>query len=73
MNTKIEIDKKIKQIADNENVIISGYAFTKCDLGISVINLNYPDSSAIFDNNGEMIESSMDDIELSIVSDYFQK
>lgn len=75
MNTKddLEIDKKIKNIADNADVIISGYAFSKNDLGISVVNLNFPDSSAVFGKDDEMIETSMDDIELSIALDYLQK
>lgn len=75
MNTKTEpeIDKKIRDIAENADVIISGYAFSKNDLGISVVNLNFPDSSAVFGKDDEMIETSMDDIELSIARDYLQK
>lgn len=70
---KIKIDDKIAKLADSADVIINGYAFSKCDLGVSVVNLNFPDSSAVFDNNGEMIETSMDDIELEIAHDYLQK
>ncbi|MCD8013597.1 MAG: hypothetical protein LUG99_10550 [Lachnospiraceae bacterium] len=32
----------IKEIADNADVIVNGYAFTKCDLGYRVLNLNRP-------------------------------
>ncbi len=68
MNTE-----KIKELADNAEVIICGYAFSKCENGISVVNLNAPDYAAVFSNEGEMLETSMDDIELSIVRDYLEK
>lgn len=65
--------EKIKELADNAEVIICGYAFSKCENGISVLNLNAPDHAAVFSNEGEMLETSMDDIELSIVRDYLEK
>ncbi|WP_288567322.1 hypothetical protein [uncultured Treponema sp.] len=68
MNTE-----KIKELADNAEVIICGYAFSKCENGISVLNLNAPDHAAVFSNEGEILETSMDDIELSIVRDYLEK
>ena len=68
MNTE-----KIKELADNAEVIICGYAFSKCENGISVLNLTAPDHAAVFSNEGEMLETSMDDIELSIVRDYLEK
>lgn len=68
MNTE-----KIKELADNAEVIICGYAFSKCENGFSVLNLNAPDHAAIFSDKGEMLETSMDDIELSIVRDYLEK
>ena len=68
MNTE-----KIRELADNAEVIICGYAFSKCENGISVVNLNAPDHAAVFSNEGEMLETSMDDIELSIVRDYLEK
>ena len=64
---------KVKEIADEADVIINGYAITKCQLGFSVVNLNMNNSSAVFDFNNEMIETSMDDIELSIARDYLLK
>lgn len=73
MNIDVMPDDKVKKIADKAEVIINGYAFSKCDLGVSVVNLNFPSSAAVFDNNDEMIETSMDNIELSIARDYLQK
>lgn len=71
--TKINVDDKIRNLADKADVIIDGYAFSKCELGVSVVNLNFPDSSAVFGADDEMIETSMDDIELSIARDYLLK
>lgn len=38
----------IKEIADNADVIVNGYAFTKSDLGYRVLNLNKPTKAAVF-------------------------
>ncbi len=36
----------IKTIADKADIIINGYAFTREDDGIHVLNLNSPDKAA---------------------------
>lgn len=59
-------------IADNANIVVNGYAFTTDKQNIKVINLNKPTSSAII-TAGEISETSMDDIELDIVMEYFLK
>ena len=63
----------IKTIADRADIIINGYAFTRKDESIHVLNLNNPDKAVVFDANGEVLETSMDDIELSIASRYLQQ
>ena len=62
----------IKTIADKADIIVNGYAFTRSEKSIRVLNLNGPDKAAVFNNNGELLETTMDDIELSIVSRYPQ-
>lgn len=62
----------IKTIADKADIIVNGYAFTRSEKSIRVLNLNSPDKAAVFNNNGELLETTMDDIELSIVSRYLQ-
>jgi len=62
----------IKTIADKADIIVNGYAFTRSEKSIRVLNLNVPDKAAVFNNNGELLETTMDDIELSIVSRYLQ-
>ena len=63
----------IKSIADKADVIINGYAFTRKDGRIHVINLNSPDKAVVFNADGEVLETTMDDIEISIASCYLRK
>lgn len=60
----------IKTIADKADIIINGYAFTRNDDRIQVLNLNCPDKAVVFNTEGEVLETTMDDIELSIASRY---
>ncbi|MEG1196685.1 MAG: hypothetical protein RSE58_14020 [Clostridia bacterium] len=64
---------KLKQIADDADVIINGYAFSRKDDNISVLNLNRPEKAALMTPSGEVLETSMDDIELMIVCGYLQR
>ena len=63
----------IREIADNADMIINGYAFTRCPEGVRALNLNRPDRAVVFSESGDMLETSMDDIEVRIVSDYLKK
>lgn len=63
----------IKNIADKADFIVNGYAFTHVDDSIHVLNLNCPDKAVVFSVNGEVMETTMDDIELSIASRYLQQ
>lgn len=63
----------IKTIADKADVIINGYAFTRKDDCIQVLNLNSPDKAVVFDMGGEVLETTMDDIEISIASRYLKQ
>lgn len=68
----MSIDRK-KEITDQAEVIINGYAVIKNDIGMLVVNLNADNASAVFDRNDEMLETSMDDIDLAIAHDYLIK
>lgn len=61
---------KVATIAD---LIVNGYAFTKDGTNIRVLNLNRLEKAAFISESGEVLETSMDDIELDIVLDYFKK
>ena len=63
----------IKTIADEADVIVNGYAFTRKDDGIHVLNLNSPDKAVVFTMSGEVQETTMDDIEISIASRYLKQ
>ena len=64
---------RIKEIADAADMIVSGSAFTRLPDGYRVINLNRLESVARFSKNGDVIETSMCDIETTIAWKYFEK
>ena len=61
----------IMSVADAADMIVNGYAFTRDPKGFRVLNLNQPDKAAVFSKAGEVLETSMDDIELRIALDYY--
>lgn len=63
----------IKEVADNAEMIINGYAFTKYGEYIRVLNLNNPKKASLINKKGEVLETSMDDVEIDIVDDYYNK
>ncbi|MCD7892182.1 MAG: hypothetical protein LUG60_00645 [Erysipelotrichaceae bacterium] len=62
----------IKDIADKADMIINGYAFTKDNDNIKVINLNHTECAAVLTKDAIVLETSMDDIELEIVCMYLK-
>ena len=58
------------QLAD---FIVNGYSFICENTQIRVLNLNDTSRAAVLDLNGEVLETSMDDIEISIVQAYWEK
>jgi len=63
----------VAEVADAAEVIVNGYAFTKFEENIKVLNLKRPDKAALISKVGEVLETSMDDVELDIVLDYYKK
>lgn len=63
----------IEKIADEADLIVNGYAFKKCDIGYRVLNLDYPEHAIVISADGDTLETTMDDIEIQIVKDYFAK
>ena len=63
----------VKKVADEADVIVNGYAFTKCKEGYRILNLNRPDRAAVLSQTGDVLETSMDDIELQIVKYYLSR
>ena len=63
----------IFEVADAAEVIVNGYAFTKDGTNVKVLNLNRADRAAVLSQDGEVLETSMDDVELDIVIDYYKR
>lgn len=65
----------VNKIANEADMIINGYAFKKLgNIGsITVVNLNNPQKAVCFSMNNNVLETTMDDIELHIVKDYLEK
>ena len=66
-------DAKIREIADKADMIIRGYAFTREDALIRILNLNDRESSMVITLDGTMVETNMDEIEQALVLDIWQK
>jgi len=64
---------EIEKIAQGADFIVNGYSFFCQDSMVRVLNLNNPASAAVLNKNGDILETSMDDIELSIVQKYWEK
>lgn len=62
--------EKVAQLAD---FIVNGYSFICENTQTRVLNLNDISRAAVLDLNGEVLETSMDDIEISIVQAYWEK
>ena len=63
----------IIKVADNADMIVSGYAFTCSKCGIRVLNLNNPNSAAILSEEGELLATNMSDIETVVMLDHFKR
>ena len=60
--------QKLDEIIDKAAFIVGGYAFVPGnDDTVSIIDLSYPHHVSVVDKAGEIIETNMDDIEISIV------
>ncbi len=66
-------DAKIREIADKADMIIRGYAFTREDALIRILNLNDRESSMVITPDGTMVETNMNEIEQALVLDIWQK
>lgn len=61
----------VEKIAEKADMIINGYAFTKDNEYVRVLNLNCLNHAAVIYDN-IIIETNMDDIENQIILDYYK-
>ena len=66
-------ESQLRKIADGADMIVRGYAFTRRDGKIAVLNLNSPTSAMLLSEEGRMLESSMDEIEQALVMKIWEK
>jgi len=65
---------EIKTICSKADMIVCGYAFTrKDDSNIMIFQLQSPHHALVMSNEGEILETTMDDVELNIVTGYWLK
>ena len=60
-------ENQLNEIAENADMIIRNYAFTRKDNVISILNLKNPDHAMVISPDGTMLETNMDEIEQVIV------
>ena len=63
----------IAKVADDADMIVNGYAFTKAGQNIRILNLNNPNRAAVINKEADVIETNMEDIEIVIVTDYYNR
>ena len=56
----------VQAIADAADVIVRGYAVSRCEEGIRVFYLNDAYGAAVFTTDGQLVETNMDAIGMSI-------
>lgn len=61
---------EIDVLAEKADLIVNGYAINPSNENYTVINLNKKNHVTVFTSSGEVIESSMDDIEIVIARNY---
>lgn len=62
----------MQTIADNAQMVVNGYAFTKIPLGVQSVNLE-TSAACVIGADDEIIETTMDDIELAIVESLYSR
>lgn len=65
-------EELIKQLVASSEMIVNGYAFDRLGENVRVVNLN-TGGAVVMLPDGTVSETSMDDIELEIVRDYYRR
>ena len=63
----------VYEVADRAKVIIEGYAAERINDEIRISNLNNGHGVSVFSKSGELIESNMGEIELSVAREMLQR
>ena len=73
--TNEEITQKEKAPAEEKpDMIVCGYVFTKTEnSNMRILNLREPHHALVLSPQGEVLETTMDDVEINIVKGYLEK
>lgn len=67
-------DNELSAIIDSASMIVDGYAFSQIgEDNIRCVGINKPHHAVIMRQDGEVLETNMDDVELDIVGEYWQR
>ena len=67
-------EEEIKSVAEKAMMIVCGYAFSQNEEGfIRAVCLHPPYHALVMTSEGEVTETNMDDIEISIVQKYWNR
>lgn len=65
---------ELLKVSSDADMIVCGYAFTKTEnSNIRVLDLKEPHHALLMSPQGEILETTMNDVELSIVEGYWDK
>ena len=65
---------ELLKVSSDADMIVCGYAFTETeDSNIRVLDLKEPHHALLMSPQGEILETTMNDVELSIVEGYWDK
>ncbi len=65
---------EIQKVCNNADMIVCGYAFSRNEeMKIQILQIHPPHHALLLSADGEVLETSMDDVELAIVKGYWSK
>ena len=65
-------EELVRNLISSSDMIVNGYAFNRLGENVRVVNLN-TGGAVVLLPDGTVSEASMDDVELSIVLDYYRR
>ncbi len=65
-------EAKAREIADESDLIVNGYAFSKCDAGVRILNLRNGKASLVVGGR-QVSETNMDDLDLALALRYLSE
>ena len=66
-------ENELREIAERSEMIVGGYAFTRENGVIRVLNLNNPAKAMVLSPDGVMLETNMDPIEQTLVLKHWER